>query len=76
MCTGCEQLQHVMQQVIGFLFNSVPNSSAFTVATHNMAAGAAYSLLAECVQQGVPVEGTVAIWGPLVCRSGLLLYAC
>jgi len=73
LCTGEDALQQTVQQVIGFLLQGVPSSSSFAVATHNMAAGTAFGLLADCLQQGFPIGKCAALWGPSLCRLDCLL---
>ena len=62
------KVQEVLQQVICFLMQAIPNSTSFAAATFNMAAAAACGLLAECMQRGFLVTQTVNLWGPQLCR--------
>ena len=65
---GEEELQLLVRQVTGFLLQGIPSSNSFAAPTHNMAAGTAYGLLAECAHQGCPIATSVALWGPSLCR--------
>ena len=70
-------MQQLVQLVVAFLLQGVPTSTRFATATHNMAAGSAFGLLTDCLQQGLPIGKGVALWGPSVCRYGcLLLWLC
>ena len=82
---GEDQMQQLVQQVVAFLLQGVPTSTSFATATHNMAAGSAFGLLTDCLQQGLPIGKAVALWGPSVCRyvclllclcTGLLVFCC
>ncbi|KAL0045065.1 hypothetical protein WJX82_006977 [Trebouxia sp. C0006] len=66
---GEDQMQQLVQQVVAFLLQGVPTSTSFATPTHNMAAGSAFGLLTDCLQQGLPIGKAVALWGPSVCRS-------
>ncbi|KAL0017843.1 hypothetical protein WJX77_008034 [Trebouxia sp. C0004] len=64
---GEDHMQQVVQRVLAFLLQGVPSSTSFATATRNMAAGSAYGLLTDCLQQGLPIGDAVALWGPSVC---------